>query len=117
MTKDLRFAVGIIIIAVTSGVFCFRSTPYFRGKWHEMNLGRRMDVAEKKVRELQGLVHSDRRFDEVQFYAWPMDGVMIVFTGAVSNSQDLRVLKTIIQSNASRMSIKWNITNRLATVK
>ena len=92
----------------------FWTLPYIRDKRLEFTINARMDKAEARAREIRKLLDRQPQFHEIELYVWPKDGVILVFTGVVSNAEDLLRLKGLVQSVSADTSVRWSVTNLTA---
>jgi len=98
---------GLLLLAVASSAA--RWWPYLQGSINERKREARMEVAERTARDIAQLMRPDPRFTRIKLYAWPMEGVVIVFKGSVSNVNDLAALKSIVDQKRGSTPVKWNI--------
>jgi hypothetical protein len=101
------FASGLVLLGL--GVVATRCWPYLEGAFHEKIRERRMYVAERTGREIALFIKGDPRFTNVSFYAWPMEGVVLIFNGIVSNTSDLGTLRNVVEQKRGSTPVKWNV--------
>jgi len=117
LLTGLLYFILLCVAALSAGFIVKRCWPYFTNRISEHKSDNRMEIARRSMRNIRSVVKPQRRFDNVEFFVWPMDGISLVFQGFVTNAQDLVDLKGIVDQTRGSTGVRWSIsaTNTIPT--
>src|SRR5687767_12682863 len=101
--------VAFVVVAGCIVLFGFRSAPYIRGRIQMRALERKFDAAKQSGERLGSQIRGDPRYENLRLYAWPMEGVILVFEGSVGHSNDLAELKRLVDAAKVETPVRWKV--------
>ena len=106
-----------VLYFIATSVICgllllmgIRSWPYIQDKIRGRALDRKFEAAKQESERIGSQLRGDHRFGDLKLYAWPMEGVVIVFEGSVRNSNDLVELKRLVDTEKVSTPVRWRLT-------